>query len=167
MREQAGFTVIELLIALQLGILVIGFAYLSYGFVQQYLQLWQQQRQRESNIAVVTTVITQTLDSFHYVQTADRDALTGFSANGPITLKWRQLSRNGISILPQNTTVVDHRVTYWIFAESSADELVKMESVDNSQLAGVRAVELQLEIQTKAGAQKINIFARLARLRVC
>ncbi|MGH1364883.1 MAG: PilW family protein [Calditrichia bacterium] len=77
MQKDAGFTVIELIIAVQLTLLVIGMAYTSFLFAQKIYLRWQSKTNAEQQLNLIHQQYSVRLNKLTHIHSAESQLLIG------------------------------------------------------------------------------------------
>ncbi len=89
-QPTSGYTLFELIAALQLAFIVIGMIYLAYNQFQQQTDRWQQRIKWEAALSQLSHALTLTLDSAEKVLLANPDKFIAQSEEGDsITIELR------------------------------------------------------------------------------
>lgn len=88
LAAENGFTVLELIIAVQLTLLVIGMAYSSFLFAQRLYIKWQQKTAAEQQYKLANEMVSVRLSQLSRITNAKPYLLEGVTLkNLPITIK--------------------------------------------------------------------------------
>lgn len=81
-RRAAGFTTIELIIAIQLSFFVISLAYIGYLFSTKLFNKWQEKIRFETNLAQVSSALSRSLDQLQAINTGTETGISGTKITG-------------------------------------------------------------------------------------
>lgn len=116
-RHEKGFTSVELLMAIAITFMTVGFVYGLYYMSQRTLYKWNQKVNLEDAAFICIKQITQDMVHAYRVQMIGSDSLVIVQANDEEILYCRfnnNVYRNGYPMLDQ-----DHRIVDWSFREHS------------------------------------------------
>lgn len=164
-RQESGFTLIEMLIALQMGILIIGFAYLGFQFIGQYARHWQIQQQEEQQFALISTVISQVFDSYLTLDSLTESEIMGSRSSGTLQLTFRpELAVNGKALLQPEFHLENYQLSFLLDSGINSLDLLGAGEISERNKHQLRGVALRMTVRHRRKTRVIRITSRFPRL---
>jgi len=155
--SEEGFSLLEVLIAMQLGILVIGLALWSYNFGNKVILSWQYKNSVAIQQASIEKILRTTLDRIVVVDHAKEKEFTGRTVNQDtlhINLRGNILRVNGKEVCKTTQMVFQY---YYLLS----NDTTKMPSVPSDRLQAICAMEISGRTFIEKGSQPLSIVKRL------
>ncbi|MGH1363648.1 MAG: PilW family protein [Calditrichia bacterium] len=155
-RNEKGYTLIELLIAMQLAMMIIGLAVWGYGFTTKVLNKWQQNVVSQIELIRLENSIRIPLNRILIIKQADERFLAGQTCDGS-----KIIIKHDTSSLQFNSKVITgikkHRIRYHL---GNNNDITMVESVPKAWLKHIRAIEVELH-PTLENAKPIRFLQRI------
>jgi type II secretory pathway component PulJ len=167
LSKNDGYTVIELIVAIQLSLIVIGLVYVSYLFLSNMLGRWQDKIQRESLLASISQNISKDLSEAVRILEADPQKMV-FIKTGGDTIGYYlndNLYINGKPLENKALKFSLGKLDYFTAPSSSSTQLQKRDQVEVQNLDKIQIVETELEFRQGEKSYHIDISERLLKLR--
>lgn len=81
-KNDSGYTLLELMIAMQLTLLVLGLTIWGYGYTTKLLHKWQTSTARQIDASQYERALEITINRIHSIHQANTDMLSGTSKDG-------------------------------------------------------------------------------------
>ena len=103
-REEAAFTLIEVIVALAVSLLVIGLAYAVYAQASRHVQQWRQKSAAENALHLALRLFSQDVRAAEQVQRVSLGRVTLCEGEHRIRYvrQGKTLLRNGRAVVPEN-----------------------------------------------------------------
>lgn len=161
--ESSGYTLFELIVALQMAFIIIGMIYLAYGLFQQQVGKWQAKINREAALSQLSHGLTLTLDPAEKVLLAMPNKIITQSAEG-----------DSITIELKDNIYINQRPlieTDWISLEKghfsfydknlSENEFFPGQAITPEKFDQIRALTVNLQLSTQIGSFQEKFFFQL------
>ena len=165
-QQNSGYTTIELLIAMQLTMLIIGLAYSSYLFSRNLFSRWQEKIRIEEQLAVLSKTMSIQLWSIREILEANEDEMrvTKFSGD---SLKLRldnNVYFNRDSLILRPLKIRDGKITYFLRSDRSKQIIPSGEPINLPDLSEITAVQVELSLYHRNQELSFRVFCRLPRI---
>ena len=159
-----GFTVIELLIAIQLSLLVVGLAYVSYKFSSQLLQKWESKIAVETQLHSVSHALTSITTRIDQIKLAGKQQLRAIDANGDtVSVLCRDsLTVNNMSIGNIQFKLSAAEIKYLVESNERGSERILLSEVNALSVDAIEAIEFQLSFHHRGQEHHLKVFSRVA-----
>ncbi|HKI44145.1 MAG TPA: prepilin-type N-terminal cleavage/methylation domain-containing protein [Balneolales bacterium] len=141
LRENSGFTLIEVIIAMALTTLLVGFAFGIYLFGENYFVRWQRRMRAEDQIQIAAQAISSALYHAHNVLPIKPHAITVESRHGRSRTFWlhhHRLMADSLDMMSIDVPVVDFQ------CRSNADSSIRDSSPSNQSTKAITTVTFVL-----------------------
>ncbi len=164
LQDEGGYTIIEVLVAIQLTFIVISFIYVSYLFTTKLINKWQEKVETEEYLTMVSNVLSRQLMDItqiyqanrHYVaaKTVEKDTLELSIAHG--------LRLNGLNLGNDKFEIKEGEIIYY---SKVGLQIYKQENLGAGDLKDIKGVEIRLTVIRNKKEHTIHILERLLKLR--
>lgn len=166
-NNRQGYTLIELIIAIQLTFLIVGLVSYSLQFSQRLLKIWQNSYRTENEIAMITQLCSKLLSELYIIQVGQTHFLSGIDQQGDsITLVLnKNFEYNNREILFQQLKVQQGQINYYIENSENHRFLVTKANLTPAEIPSLVGLELKLIVESEQRKFTIQIFNRFTRKR--
>ncbi|MCK5455042.1 MAG: hypothetical protein KAJ16_11795 [Calditrichia bacterium] len=166
-KSSQGYTLIELIIAMQLAFLVVGLTYSSLLFSQRLLKLWQDKYGSENEIAMISQFCSKILSELHIIQVAEKHVLAGLDQEGNrirVVLN-ENFEYNKRNILLQRWEICDGQFSYYLEDPEDHRQLYLKANLTPREIPLLVGLEMKLILVSNQREISIQIFNRFTRTR--
>lgn len=165
--NQSGFTTIELIIAVQLSIIIISLVYVSYLFVTNLLEKWQNKIQIENRLNVISTSITKNVTGISQIISASNKVLIATKSDGDTVIY------NLSSEFTQNDKILDSGILkfyqgdirYFFYQSEAKGNVQRRGWVNVNERDLVTGIQFSLQFHYKKKSYPLTILTRPLKLR--
>ncbi len=162
-KNDSGFTVIELIIAIQLSLLVVGLAYVSYKFSSQLMQNWEEKVAIEAHLLTVSQSLTRVIAQIDQLQLANEQELRAVNASGDslsIICVDSSLYINDLRVGNNRIKLIKGFIDYYLPAKQVGHYSMPVEQVSLANLKAIDAIKCQLTFQLRDKKHQLAVFSR-------
>lgn len=165
--NERGFSTIELIVAIQLGLFVIGMAYLAYLLAINLAGRWEEKTRAETQMALISTTLTHSMDRVVQVHRAEPDEFQAETRGGnSLHLRiGRYLVLNGQIVGDSSVVVKSGELRYLISTRDSDSEPVEVARVEVPETGGIVAVGFETNLRVGDQDKKVGLTCRFIRKR--
>lgn len=166
-KNKQGYTLVELMIAIQLTFLIVGFVYYSFLSSQQLLKSWQNRYRTENDIAMISQLCSKLLSELHIIQVAEKHKLSGLNLQGEfmeLSLN-ENFKYNDNEILFQCLKVQKGHFIYTLENPEDRGLLISKQNVTPAEIPFIIGLELKLIVESEHRKLTIKIFNRFTGKR--
>ncbi len=163
LQETSGYTLFELIVALQLAFIIIGMIYLAYGLFQQQMERWQAKINREAAFSQFSHVLTLTFDPAEKILLATPDKFIAQSAEGDsITIELRDnIYINQRPLLEAGWISLEKGHFSFYDKNLSEKEFFPGQAITPDKFDQIRALTVNLQLSTQIGSFQEKLFFQL------
>lgn len=159
MQGTSGYTLFELIVALQLGFIIIGMIYLAYNQFQQQTERWQNKINQESTLSQLSYALSLTIDSAEKILLATPDKFIFQPREGDsITIELRDNIYINQRPLLRAVEVSLKKGHFNYYDENLTNEALFFASKDYHR---IRALAVKLQLKADIGLIQQNFFFQL------
>ena len=164
-KSENGFSVIELIIAIQLSLLVAGLAYVAYNFSSQLLRKWEDKVLIESQLHMTSQALSRVITRISDIQVARAGELKAVDAKGnPLSvILGDSMQINGLPIGKGKFQVSAAKIHYLVQTAATTDGWQQTSEVDARRLDAIDAIKFDLIFKHRKREYSLNVFQRIGR----
>ncbi|RMG25964.1 MAG: hypothetical protein D6732_21760 [Methanobacteriota archaeon] len=166
-RGSEGFTALELLIAIQLALLVISLAYISYLFSVGLLKRWNTNILTEEHLSVISSILSKSVDELEIIEFANTNELVGRKPNGD-SLHIRLsdfVFINGKLLGDSTLHITSSKMEYILRPSDGASVPRLVTKVSPDALAHLYAIKFDVRFSIGSREYQIEVMARPLKRR--
>lgn len=165
--NQSGFTTIELIIAIQLSIIIISLVYVSYLFVSNLLEKWQNKIQIENHLNIISASITKNVTGISQIISASNKVMVAIKSNGDTIIY------NLSSEFTQNDKILDSGIlkfyqgdiSYFFHQSEAKGDVQRRGWVHANERDLITGIQFSLQFHYKKKSYPLTILTRPLKLR--
>jgi hypothetical protein len=161
--SEAGYTLLELLIALQLTMIIIGIVYLHYPFIINFMSRLEEQLTADIEFENFGYTLTRQLDEIKEIIDADAQNLV-FIGSDKDTIRIH-LSGNNVNFGWQNNFNYSMRAIFSYYIGVPINNQWTSTPSGN-EVGNIKAIHLWIEAQHNTQVYRLDITTRLLKRRV-
>jgi|GEM_PF-5226791 len=139
-KDEQGYTLLELLIAMQLTMMVIGLAIWAYGYTTKVLNKWQENTTDQMDQLRLERALDISVNRIHLIMIAEENLLTGQSEDDS-EIRIEQRDSSLIINSRRITGIKKLSFRYYLYRNR---EITILQQVPESWIHHIKAVEIQL-----------------------
>jgi prepilin-type N-terminal cleavage/methylation domain-containing protein len=159
-QDESGYTLIELLIALQLSAIIIGIIYMNYQFIQNYLVRMEERINFEIRCAAISDIITKQLTETREVVRAESKLLSLITHSEDSVI----IQIKDELIINRNNLLEGYRIegkfNYYFI---SGEKRYWTSHPNPRKISQLRAVKVVLKITRKNSIKRLDVTCRLLK----
>jgi hypothetical protein len=161
--KQTGYTVMELIVAIQLTLIVLSLVYVSYLLSSNLLNRWRDKVEIESHIGTVSRLISKNINEITKIISANSTELVALKKNG----EQIHISIAGHFYINQKEIELGEmefqwgRIDYYIRPSKDVDKLTMLDLVNPEELELIEAVKIELMYNKSNKKYPITVTSRL------
>ena len=167
LRPENGFTTVELIIAIQLSLIVIGLVYVSYLLSVKLVDKWQTKVQVENQLASISKSITVNLTGISEIISAREDDIMAIKDDGDtINYRLRETFSFNKHILQDSNLKFGHgEILYYVRPVQVTSNITVLKNVESGNLTRIVAVEFNMEFKGGKKSYPLSVYSRLLKLK--
>jgi hypothetical protein len=167
LHPESGFTTVELIIAIQLSLIVIGLVYVSYLLSVKLVDKWQTKVQVENQLASISKSITVNLTEISEIIYARENEFMAIKDDGDtINYRLRDTFSLNKNILQDSNLKFGHgEILYYVRPVQAASNITVLKNVESGNFTRIVAVEFNMEFKGGKRSYPLSVYTRLLKLK--
>jgi hypothetical protein len=167
LKPEGGFTTVELIIAIQLSLIVIGLVYVSYLLSIKLVDKWQTKVQVENQLASISKSITVNLTEISQIIYAGENEMMAIKDDGDtINYRLKDTFSFNKQILQDSNLKFEHgEILYYVRPVQSTSNMTVLKNVESGNFTRIVAVEFSMEFKGGKRSYPLSVYTRLLKLK--
>lgn len=159
--KEPGYTLLELIVAIQLSMIVISLVYVSYLLSEKLYTKWQDKIQTEELLSTLSMEFSKKLNQITALNYVSPDSISADSQNGLFSLGLvNGIKLNGKTINLNNFLLKSGKIDYY---GNSSNQPISLPLRRPMFADHIKAIGIHLELSRKEKRYSLEIFSRIIK----